>query len=267
MKTTLALGNDCLKFAEALNELFERKLGKRFLDRFEDYIGEVQIPNILETIVGLFEIEEKIVSEPRGMLRAGADHQAARLVYLLLKRISDKTQRKQTIIDALNKTSKIFLPVYFVSLIAPDKTVDDSRNEARVELELSQEDADELKSLCVAKIKTAAAGGELSKSPHLGVTMYRWLHWENADEVKEYARKLVETDEGVIDFLVGVTIEVLSSSTGRRAEIQQKDISAFIDVELIKTRVAQIKETEWERLNNTQQEAVDAFQRSMSPDE
>jgi hypothetical protein len=97
--------------------------------------------------------------------------------------------------------------------------------------------------------------------------MYRWLHWGNADEVKEYARKLVETDEGVIDFLVGMTTESWSSSTGRHAHIEQKDISAFIDVELIKTRVAQIKETECERLNNTQQEAVDAFLRSMSPDE
>ena len=267
MKTTLALGNDHLKFAEALNELFERKLGKRFLERFEDYIGEVQEENILETILGLFEIEERIVSEPRGMLQAGADYQAARLAYLLLKRIREKTQRKNTIIDAINKTSKIFSPVHFVSLISPDSTEDAPRNEARVELELSQEDSFELHNLCVTKIKTAAVSGELSKSPHLGMIMYRWHDWGNADEVKEYARKLVETDEGVIDFLVGVTIEVLSSSTGRRAEIQQKDISAFIDIELIKTRVAQIKETEWEKLNNIQQEAVDAFLRSMSPDE
>jgi len=264
MKTTLALGNDHLKFAEALNELFERKLGKRFLERFEDYIGEVQEENILETILGLFEIEERIVSEPRGMLQAGADYQAARLAYLLLKRIREKTQRKNTIIDAINKTSKIFSPVHFVFLITPDSTEDAPRNEARVELELSQEDSFELHNLCVTKIKTAAVPGELSKSPHLGMIMYRWHDWGNADEVKEYAKKLVETDEGVIDFLVGVTIEVLSSSTGRRADIQQKDISAFIDIDLIKTRVAQIKETEWERLNKAQREAVDAFIRCTS---
>jgi predicted KAP-like P-loop ATPase len=267
MKTTLALGDDHLKFAEGLNRLFERELGKRFLERFEDYIGKVPKEDILETIGGLFEVEDKIVVQPRGMMQAGADYQAARLVYLLLKNIPEKTQRKQTIIDAINKTSKIFLPVYFVSLITPDNTEVDSRNQARVELELSQEDADELKSLCVTKIKTAAAGGKLSKSPHLGVTMYRWLHWGNADEVKEYAKKLVETDEGVIDFLVGVATEVLSSSTGRRVEIQQKDISAFIDVELIKTRVAGIKDTEWEKLNKAQQEAVYAFLRSISPNE
>lgn len=265
MKTIIALGDDHLKFAEGLNELFERKLGKRFLERFEDYISEVQQENILETILGLFEIEERIVSEPRGMLQAGADYQAARLAYLLLKRIREKTQRKNTIIDAINKTSKIFSPVHFVSLITPDSTEDAPRNEARVELELSQEDSFELHNLCVTKIKTAAVSGELSKSPHLGMIMYRWRDWGNADEVKEYAKKLVETDEGVIDLLVGVTTEVLSSSTGRRAEIQQKDISAFIDIELIKATVAQIKKTEVEQFNKSQQEAVDAFLKCTSP--
>jgi len=265
MKATLALGNAHLKFAEALNELFERKLGKRFLELFEDYIGEVQEENILETILGLFGIEERIVSEPRGMLQAGADYQAARLAYLLLKRIREKTQRKNTIIDAINKTSKIFSPIHFVSLITPDSAEDAPRNEARVELELSQEDLLELHNLCVSKIKMAAAESGLSKSPHLGMIMYRWLHWGNADEVKEYARKLVETDEGVIDLLVGVTTEVLSSSTGRRAEIQQKDISAFIDIELIKATVAQIKKTELEQFNKSQQEAVDAFLKCTSP--
>lgn len=267
MKTTLALGDDHLKFAEGLDGLFERKLGKRFLERFEDYIGEVRQENILETILGLFEIEERIVLEPKGMLQVGADFQAARLVYLLLKNVPDKTKRKQTIIDAISKTSKIFLPVYFVSLITPDDMKNESRNEARAQLQLSQEDSLELHRLCVSKIKAAAQSGELSKSPHLGVTMYRWLHWGNADEVKEYAKKLVETDEGLIDFLVGITTEVLSSSTGRRANIEQKDISTFIDIELIETRITEINQAEREGLNKTQQEAVDAFLRSMSSNE
>jgi predicted KAP-like P-loop ATPase len=267
MKTIIALGDNHLKFADGINELFERKLGKRFLERLEDYIDEVQDENILETILGLFEIEDKIVSEPRGMLQAGADYQAARLLYLLLKKISDKTQRKQTIIDAINKASKIFLPVYLVSLITPYDIKDELGNETMVQLEFTKENSLELHNSCISKIRMAAERSELSKSPHLGMTMYRWRDWGNANEVKEYAEKLVETDEGLIDFLVGIAGEVISSSSGRRVEIRQKDVSAFINIDLIKVRIEQIKDNQWDNLNNIQKEAVDAFLRSMSSDE
>ena len=267
LKAILELGNDHLKFAEALNELFDSQLGKRFLERFEDYVGEVKEEDVLEIILGLFEIEERIVSEPRGRLQAGADYQAARLVYLLLMRIPEKTERKDTIIEAINKTSKIFSPIHFISLATPDSTEDTSRNEARVELQWSEEDSRQLRNLCVSKIRMAAGESKLSKSPHLGVLMYLWLHWGNCDEVKEYVRKLVETDEGVIDFVVGAMHEVWSSSTGYRLDIRQEDISAFIDIELIKTKVAGIKDSELQKLNEAQQEAVDAFLRSMSPNE
>lgn len=259
MRATLARSNNYLSLVEALNELFERKLGRRFLERVEDYLSEVPITNIEETIVALFEIEERVVSEPRVMLGTSADLQTARLVYLLIKRIEEKEKRKQAIINAINRTDKIFLPIYFVVLITPDENGKGSRIEALQELGFSSEDLRELQSLCISKIGASAASSTLSKSPHLGMLLFRWLDWGVEDEVKEYARKLADTDEGVVDLLVGLSSEVLSSGGRRRVEINKDNVARFVDINIIERKVNEICETKLDQLNESQKESVEAF--------
>lgn len=261
MRTTLSLSNNYLSLVEALNEMFERKLGRRFLERVEDYLNEVPMAHIEETIVALFEIEEKVVTEPRVMLGTSADLQTARLVYLLLKRIEEKEQRKQAIINAINRSSKIFLPVYFVALTTPDENGGGSRNEASQELGFSSEDLGELQTLCISRIKARAGSSELSKSPHLGMILFRWLDWGVADEVKEYARKLADTDEGVVDLLVGFSSEVLSSGGRRHVEINKDNIAKFVDINIIEKKVKEIREAKLDQLNEPQKESVEAFLR------
>ena len=53
----------------------------------------------------------------------GADLQAARIIYLLLKKEPEKSKRKQEINDSIEKSTKLFLPVEFVSLLSPGSPV------------------------------------------------------------------------------------------------------------------------------------------------
>jgi len=263
IQTVLARSDNYLSLVEALNELFESRprLGSRFLERIEDYLDKIPIANIEQTVIALFEIEERVVSEPRVMLGTHADLQTARLVYLLIKRIEEKEKRKQSIINTINRASKIFLPVYFVSLITPDEDGKGSRIEALQELGFSSEDLRELQSLCISKMQASAASSVLPKSPHLGMLLFRWLDWGVEDEVKEYARKLADTHEGVIDLLVGFSSEVLSSGGRRHVEIKKDNIAKFVDINIIEQKVKEIRETKLDQLNESQRESVEAFLR------
>lgn len=259
MRTTVARSDDETNLIENLNELFDRKLGKRFLELFEDYINDIPLENCGKTIIALFNIEARIMQEPTMMLSASPELQVARLIFLLLKKMPNRTERKQTIINAINQTSNIFLPVYFVSLITPDSEKGQESNEATVELEFSADDIIELHALCVQKIKAASTSSEFSKLPRVGTILFRWLRWGNADEVKEYVGKLVETDEGLLDLLQALSTEVRSSGGGRRIEISQDYITSFIDIDHIETKVKNMKNNKWDQLDERQKELIEAF--------
>jgi predicted KAP-like P-loop ATPase len=261
MLTILALSNNYMSLIEAINDLFDRKMGRRFLQLFEDYIDKVPPSNIEETIVALFDLEARIVSEPRAMLDMGADTQSARLVYLLLKIIDEKDSRKQIIINTMNRTKKIFSPVHFISLITPPED-GKGNQEAAQQLGFSSEDLSELQDLCVEKIKTHAKASDLSKSPHLGMLLFRWHEWGVESDVRKYVKKLIGIDEGIVDLLVGFSSEILSSDGSRRIGIRKQNINTFTDPDTLKEleeKVKKIKDNKWEALTESQKESVDAF--------
>ncbi len=255
MRSILAKSNNHSRLIDALNEIFDRNLGTRFLSCTEDYLDSIQ--SIYETILALFEIEDKILSEPRVMLAVRPSSAAAWLIYLLLKR-EQNDKRKQDIKNAIVASSKLYLPVYFVSFISPDEDKARSENGISQDLGFSDADLDELQVACVTKIKEFAEAGRLSKSPHLGLILFRWLTWGTADETKEYANKLVETDERVVDLLVGFAGEVISDGK-RGVIIRKKDISKFVDVKVVEERVNNNIKPKIDQLNPSQKEAVEAF--------
>jgi predicted KAP-like P-loop ATPase len=259
MRSILARSDNHSRFIDALNEIFDRNLGTRFLSRAEDYLDSIQ--SIYETILALFEIEDRILSEPRKMLATGADTATSWLICLLLKReesASRKQDIKQDIRKAIVASNKLYLPVYFVSFISPDK--DEADSEKRISRDLGFSDADlhELQVACVAKIKEFAESGRLSKSSHLGLILFRWLIWGTADEAKVYANKLIETDEGVVDLLVGFAGEALSDGK-RWVTIKKTNIAKFVDVKVVEERVNKNITPKIEQLNASQKEAVEAF--------
>jgi predicted KAP-like P-loop ATPase len=257
MRTVMARADNWVSLKEALDGLFERNLGKRFLEIAEDYLGYIPLEVVEEAIVSFFAIEDRIVQQRRNMLDTGADLQTARLIYLLLQRLDNPVDRKRIITNAINRTTKIFLPVYLVALIGPDK--DEVRaGETLRELGLSVDDLGELQTLCISKIRRCADIGELSKSPHLGMILFRWLAWGEESEVKDYVSRLVATDEGVLDLLVGLTSEVLSDA-GRSVRIDKSNIAAFVEISLIETKVKDTIEPKMDQLSEKHREAVRAY--------
>ena len=264
MRATLARNENHLSFVEAIKEIFDNNLGKRFFELFEDYLSIIPEDKTEEAIVALFELEAQIVSVPREMLGIDTELQSARIIHLLLLKIRDKESRKKVLINAIERSTKIFQPVHFISLISPEGDAESLRNRSLVELELSEEDLAELQQLCIEKIKEQAESGELSKSPHLGMLLFRWIHWGDETEVKAWVEGLVATDRGLLDLLVGFSTEVISSDRGRFKNINRQNIETFVDIKQIEEKVYKIIEDKIE-LSELERECVDAFLKNEEP--
>ena len=130
--------------------------------------------------------------------------------------------------------------------------------------ELEPRDFMELREIVLNRIRSEAKNGTLSQRPMLGMILFRWRDWASISEPKEYVSKLVKTDDGLLDFLVGFVTVVLSTGGGyhsmrRRYNIDQNNISQFIDPESLTERVKRIKNDNWNELSQEQMEAVNAF--------
>lgn len=192
---------------------------------------------------------------------------AARIIYLLLlERIHESEKRKQIIINAIEKCEKVFLPLEFVSLLTPrDYKEEEEEGSPKVLLEFSPSDLKDIQSICLNKIKRFVEADKLSKVPHLNYVLYRWREWENEETVKTYVDELISTDEGLWEFLIGFTQEVLSTA-GDYPMISQKSIREFADFESAEKRIQDIVAEQLVSLTDEQKEAVEALKNSRRKD-
>lgn len=261
MRLFIAVTGDADGFYEKLIEFFDRKMGKRLLEKMEDYTTDVNEESIESVITAIFNAEDKIVVEQRFMMMMDASWLAARIVYLLLERIQELEKRKQILLNAIEKCKKVYLPVDFVSDITPRED-EESRKET---LGFSSSDLTEIQKKCLDKIKSFVREDKLSKVPHLDAVLFRWKEWENVEEVKKYVDELISTDEGLWDFLVGFTHEVLSTG-GNYKTISQKNVGEFADFGNIEKRIKDIVSKQSDSMTDEQKEVVNALENSKRKD-
>jgi len=264
MRLFIAMTGDAKSFYEKFMEFFDRGMGKRLLEKMEDYVDAVNEESIESVIIAIFNAEDKIVVEQRFMMMMDADWLAVRIVYLLLERIEELKKRKQILINAINKCQNVYLPVHLVSLITPRDKGDDEGSKKEM-LGFSSPDLSELQGKCLNKIKSFVGEEKLSKVPRLEGILYRWREWENAEEVKKYVDKLLSTDEGLWEFLIGFTHEVLSTA-GDYKTISQKSVKEFADFDNIDQRIKDIVAIQGKELTDKQKEVVDALENSKRKD-
>ena len=205
-----------------------------------------------------------MVVERNFKMMMGTRSLAGRIVYLLLERIQESEKRKEILLNAIEKCQKVYLPVYFVSLINP-KGKEENRKSHRALLGFSESDLSAIKGKCLDKIKSFVKEEELSKAPCLGEILYRWREWENAEVVKNYVDKLLRTDEGLWELLLGFIGEVFSSE-GDYKIIRRKSVEAFADFDNIEERIKKITVEQGSELTDKQKEVVDALEKGKRED-
>jgi predicted KAP-like P-loop ATPase len=256
MSLFVAMTEDAGRFYEKFVEFFDRGMGRRMLEKMEDYVVLIDKASIESVIIAIFNAEDKIVAERRQMMTMDSSTLAARIVYLLLERIQEKERRKEILINAIQKCQRVYLPVDFVSLITPRE--EEGVQERKEMLGFSPSDLSEIQKKCLNKIKLFIAEKKLSKAPVLGGILYRWREWENEEEVKKYVADLISTEEGLWDFLIGFTNEVLSTA-GDYKIISPKSVNDFADFDSIDKRIQDIVVKQEKELADKQKEVVEAL--------
>ena len=256
MRLFITMTRDASVFCGKFLGFFDKGMGRRLLEKMQDYVREVDKDSIESVIICIFNAEDRIVGERRQMLMMDSYVLACRIVYLLLlEGIQERERRKQIIINAIEKCETVFLPVEFVSLI--DIRGEDSAGK-KILLELSASDLGEIQGECVNKTKSFIREKKLSKAPHLNAILYRWKEWENIETVKNYVDELISTEEGLWDFLVGFTSEILSTS-GSYKIIRGGTVNEFADFDRVDKRVEEIVVKQGDKLTDKQKEVVVAL--------
>lgn len=264
MRLFTAMAGDTEGFYKGLVEFFDRKMGRRLLEKMEDYITAIDERSIERVIIAIFNAEDSIVTEKRVMMTMDASTLAARIVHLLLERIKDSVRRKQLLLNAIAECHKVYLPVHFVSLLTSSDEKDDERRKKEM-LGFSASDLSEIQKECLSKIRSFVKEQKLSKAPRLEEILYGWRQWENPQVVKEYVDGLLSTDEGLWEFLIGFTREVLSTSGDYRV-IRPKSVGEFADFDNIDGRIKDISLKEASGFTEKQKEVVDALKNGRRKD-
>lgn len=263
LRTIVSTASDRDTFLSRLQTLIDDGKIRRFLERFEDYLSELAEDAVPTVINVLIDVGDLLPHHAERMLAIDPQLHIARIVSLLITRIPDKGYRAVIAKELVNSCSGLTTLIRWVASIEPKEKKDSAVTQVD-EDELELRDFMELREIVLNRIRSEAKGGTLSQRPNLGMILFRWKDWVDISEPKEYVSELVKTDEGLLDFLVGLMTVVLSTgrrkyTTDRRYNIDQNKVSQFIDLELITDRVKHIKDDNWDELSQEQREAIDAF--------
>jgi predicted KAP-like P-loop ATPase len=236
----LELAGDRGGLVEHLRSLHERDLLALAVARLESYKDDVDLDHAVPFITALFDIGE-LLPKREGFFGMGADMHTIRVIHWYLKREASADKRYQVLRQAIENTSGIYLPVNKTSIETSKEGKARDPETFLVETEV----IGDLQSLCVEKIKAAAASGELRTNPHLGYILFRWNEWDDSEEPRAWIEQLVSSDEGLVTFLNAMASKVTSIGLGSYASHSQwktnlKSVEVLIPLEILTQRLADL---------------------------
>ncbi|MEG4634752.1 P-loop NTPase fold protein [Microcoleus sp. AR_TQ3_B6] len=211
IKAILALAKDAKAVGENLVELAHQKRSdgtsqvRAFLERLEDYT-EKEIPaNCIPSIVkALFDVGDQLLpaeDEPQGMFDFGNDIRIERLLSRLLRRI-DEQARFETLKEAISNGNALSIIVREVAALGQEQGKYGAEESIPAEECLqSVEHLKELEGIALKRLRDAAQQNFLLQSPKLSENLHHWQNWAGEEEVKQWVEKIIDDDEGLVNFL------------------------------------------------------------------
>ena len=272
IKAIFALAKDPKAFGENLVELAHQKRSdgttqvRAFLERLEDYT-EKEIPaNCIPSIVkALFDIGDQLLppeDEPQGMFDFGNDIRIERLISQLLHRI-DEQARFETLKEAMSNGTALSIIVREVATLGQEQGkygADESIPEE--EWLQSVEHLEELEEIALKRLRDAAQQNSLLQAPKLSEKLHYWQSWAGEEEVKQWVEKIIDNDEGLVNFLEKFLQKDFSEyesngtqKTGYR--LDPKWLEPYLEPSSIVERISRLDETS--ELTEDRQNAIAQF--------
>lgn len=240
LDSLLESSNDRDQLVAKFNELRTQGLLPVVLDRLEAYKQEVNIANAVPFIAALFDIGDDLPEDQTGIFQAGTWMHASRIIRWYLLKESDVAKRHSYLAEAMKMSEGLYLPVMTVALET------DSQREGRIPSErlLDDKSVEDLKALCIDKIRQAAGSGRLAGHSKLGTLLGPWVEWAGPDEPRAWVDNLTQSRDGLLAFMEAMTGKAVSSGTEGTQEIwymQLKFVERLLDVELLSSRLEKLK--------------------------
>jgi predicted KAP-like P-loop ATPase len=258
LKTLSSKTNSIQKLFDEINKKGQIK---KILDRMTDFKDEIPLGNISTFLLGLLNESDKFPTERRGMFDEDSALKVDRVVYHLLKRVDDVSQREKIIVDLLSKSTSLLAPIKLVSLEIPEDEKKDKEDKRLVRPEFR----DELKKIALTKIESFAKSKKLNKVPDLAYILYRWKTWDSLDKPKKYINDLIETNLGLVRFIEGFMWQGSSQSMGDKVSVTKwkvntKSMETFINnINLLRQRVEKLPKSFLKKLSKRHKLAVELF--------
>lgn len=258
IKTIFALAKDAKAFGKNLVELAHQKRSdgttqiRAFLERLEDY-PEKEIPtNCIPSIVkALFDVGDQLLppeDEPHGMFDFGNDIRIERLISQLLHRI-DEEARFETLKEAISNGNALSIIVREVAALGQEQGKYGAEESIPEEAWLqSVEHLKELEGIALKRLRDGAGQNSLLQAPKLSEKLHYWQTWAGEEEVKQWVEKIIDNDEGLVNFLEKFLQkdfrEYGSNGTQKTGyKLDPKWLEPYLEPSLIVERISRLDET------------------------
>lgn len=94
---------------------------------------------------------------------------------------------------------------------------------------LSRENTERLRDRLAERMKQAGLQQQLLLAPSILGYLYAWKDMSSEENVKEWVRKMISSDQGIVDLLIRLQTRVFSSDRGAYRRIARDQVSPFFD--------------------------------------
>jgi predicted KAP-like P-loop ATPase len=258
----LSLVGDRDGLVAEFRSLKQRGLLEVALDRIEAYKEKIDLKYAEAFVTAIFDIGDDLRTGGRGFFEMQPDMHAIRIIHWYLKQEKDPAKRAEILKRTMKLTQGVYLPVMQTSL-------EDSKQERKQDpdaLIVTGEGLEDLRKICLEKIRVAAENGKLKAHPKMAYMLYRWREWVSPEEPKEWVQQLVRSKDGLLCFLKGLVQEgSVSGSEDYAARVyrymSRKSVEDFVAPEIVEEG---IKQTSLDELTEDEKQAVRAFQKAIA---
>ena len=213
-------------FKSKIADFQKRGVANVAIRRFEAFTKQISLKSLATLAKALCDLGDEVVGQRQGMF-ADPDPVSSfwRIIYFRLKAVPEVSKRFEIVKTAIKKTKGMILPFQLVSF---DERVGD-----RYDFLLDEEHVEELKQLCLERIREFANSGKLREHPRCYSVLWRWSEWATQAEVKAWLETQLTTPEDG-DWFVSLAITKVTAygaTAVKSFEVREDNFTRFVDVE------------------------------------
>lgn len=245
---------------EEFHALKRRDLLGVALDRLEAYKEKFDLSHAVPFVTAMFDIGEELPEDRGGFFSVSPELHASRIIYWYLKQEGNTDKRGEILKEAMEASTGVYLPIMIIS------SESEMRKEDPNATNVTDADLEELRQVCVRKIKqTAAVTSGLATHPKMLNILSCWREWGAPDEPRRWAESLIESRQGVLAFLVACLHRLQSHGmrdyvSREHWQINLKTVAEFVSPETLQKKVAELS---LDDLSEKEKKAVEAFQNAI----